>query len=170
MSKAIGTFDNNGVSLSDPGHLLSLGLGTGLLPWAPGTWGSLLALPVFLVLSPYGPFAYLVLVVLLLAAGIYLAGRTARALGVHDHSAIVIDEVVGMMVTLAWVEPGWLPVVAGFVLFRFFDIVKPWPIKRIDRDVGGGLGIMLDDVLAGIMAAIVLQGLLYWAPLPVVGA
>lgn len=170
MSKATGTFNNKGVSLSDPGHLLSLGLGSGLLPWAPGTWGSLLALPVYLVLSPYGPLTYVAWVLLLLAVGIYLAGRTARALGVHDHSAIVIDEVVGMMVTLVWVRPGWFAVVAGFLLFRFFDIVKPWPIKRIDRDVGGGLGIMLDDVLAGIMAAIVLQGLLYWAPLPLVGA
>jgi len=170
MSKVTGISDKHGVSLRDPGHLLALGLGTGLMPRAPGTWGSLLGLPLVIVLSPYGPFVYLTAVALLFAAGVYLAGRTARALGVHDHSAIVIDEVVGMMVTLMWVEPDWLVVAAGFVLFRFFDIVKPWPIKRIDREVAGGLGIMLDDVVAGILAAIVVQALLYWAPLSFLGA
>lgn len=170
MNKATDTSDKSAVSLSDPGHLLSLGLGTGLVPNAPGTWGTLLGLPLFLVLSAYGQAVYIIAIVLLFAAGVYLAGRTARALGVHDHSAIVIDEVVGMMVTLVAVEPGWFAVVAGFVLFRFFDIVKPWPIKRIDEGVAGGMGIMLDDVLAGIMAAIVLQGLIYWAPLRFIGA
>jgi len=170
MARATGTLNKIGVSLADPGHLLALGLGTGLMPRAPGTWGTLLGLPLFLALSPYSLHLYISAVALLFAAGIYVAGRTARALGVHDHSAIVIDEVVGMLVTLAAVEPGWFGVIAGFALFRFFDIVKPWPIRWVDRAMGGGLGIMLDDVLAGLMAAVVLQGLLYWAPLPFIGA
>lgn len=172
MNRATGTSGKRAVSLADPGHLLSLGLGTGLLPRAPGTWGSLLAVPVFIVLHPYGQATYIAVVSALFVLGVYLAGRTARALGVHDHSAIVIDEVVGMLVTWIAAGPGWFTIVAGFVLFRFFDIVKPWPIRRIDREVTGGMGIMLDDLVAGLMAAAVLQALIHVAPtvLAVLGA
>lgn len=144
--------------------MLSLGLGAGLVPKAPGTWGSLLALPLFVVLNPYGPVVYTGVVVALFVLGVYLSQRTARALGVHDHDAIVIDEVVGMLATWVAVDPGWLTIVAGFALFRFFDIVKPWPIRRIDQDVTGGMGIMLDDLIAGAMAAVVLQVLVEVAP------
>lgn len=164
MSKATGTSVNHSISLADPGHMLSLGLGAGLVPKAPGTWGSLLAVPLFIVLHPYGHTTYVVAVAGLFVLGVYLSGRTARALGVHDHSAIVIDEVVGMLVTWVGTGPGWLTVVAGFVLFRFFDIVKPWPVRRIDREFTGGMGIMLDDVVAGAMAAAVLQLLIYVSP------
>lgn len=144
--------------------MLSLGLGAGLVPKAPGTWGSLLALPLFVVVNPYGPVVYTVVLAALFVLGVYLSQRTARALGVHDHDAIVIDEVVGMLATWVAVDPGWLTIVGGFVLFRFFDIVKPWPIRRIDRDVTGGMGIMLDDLIAGAMAAVVLQVLVEVAP------
>lgn len=152
--------------------MLSLGLGTGLVPKAPGTWGSLLAVPLFIVLHPYGHATFIAAVGVLFVLGVYLSGRTARALGVHDHSAIVIDEVVGMLVTWVGAGPGWLTILAGFVLFRFFDIVKPWPIRRIDQNLTGGMGIMLDDVVAGLIAAAVLQVLLYVAPpvLAVLGA
>jgi len=160
MSKVTGTSTELGISLTDPGHLVSLGLGAGLVSKAPGTWGSLLALPLFLVMQPHGEAAYLALVAGLFLAGIYLSGRTARALGVHDHNAIVIDEIVGMLVTWIAVDPGWFAVIAGFVLFRFFDILKPWPVSRVDRSVTGGLGIMLDDLVAGAMAAAALQVLL----------
>jgi phosphatidylglycerophosphatase A len=158
------------MSLKDPGHLLSLGLGAGLVPKAPGTWGSLLAVPLFIVLSPHGHMLYVTVVVLMFAAGVYLSGRTARALGVHDDSSIVIDEVVGMLVTWVAVEPGWFTIVAGFALFRFFDIAKPWPVYRIDQSYEGGLGIMLDDLAAGLMAAVVLQVLLHYAPAGLAGA
>ena len=157
MIKATDTSVSESVSLKDPGHLLCLGLGTGLMPKAPGTWGSLLAIPLFLVVTPYGQLVYVAVVVVLFFAGIVLSARTARALGVHDHSAIVIDEVVGMLATWIAVDPNWFTIVAGFLLFRFFDIVKPWPIRVVDQRVEGGLGIMLDDLAAGIMAAIVLQ-------------
>lgn len=157
MAKVTDTSVNDSISLTDPGHLLSLGLGTGLMPKAPGTWGSLLAIPIFIVLNPYGRSVYIAVVAALFIAGVYLSGRTARALGVHDHSAIVIDEVVGMLVTWIAVTPGWFTIIAGFVLFRVFDIVKPWPIRRIDREMEGGMGIMLDDLVAGAMAAVVLQ-------------
>ena len=162
MPKVTGTSASDSIPLTDPGHLLSLGLGTGLMPRAPGTWGSLLAIPLFVVIDPYGQVAYIAVVAALFCAGVYLAGRTARALGVHDHGAIVIDEIVGMLVTWIAIAPGWFTVIAGFVLFRVFDIVKPWPIQRIDRDVEGGMGIMLDDLIAGAMAAVVLQVLVYF--------
>lgn len=165
MSRATSTSVNRSISLTDPGHLLSLGLGTGLVPRAPGTWGSLLAVPLFIVLHPYGQVVYVVSIAVLFVLGVYVSGRTAKALGVHDHNAIVIDEVVGMLATWVAVGPGWVTILAGFVLFRFFDIVKPWPISRIDQSVGGGLGIMLDDLVAAVMAAAVLQLLLYMTPL-----
>lgn len=149
----------------DPGHMLSLGLGAGLMPRAPGTWGSLLAVPLFIVLHPYGEATYIMFVTVLFVLGVYLSGRTARALGVHDHNAIVIDEVVGMLATWVAVRPDWFTILAGFALFRFFDIVKPWPIRRIDQSVGGGLGIMLDDLVAAVMAAVVLQVLIHVTPL-----
>lgn len=172
MGKATSTSVRQSISLMDPGHMLSLGLGAGLVPRAPGTWGSLLAVPLFIVLHPYGQATYIVVVAALFVLGVYLSGRTARALGVHDHSAIVIDEVVGMLVTWVAVGPGWPTILAGFVLFRFFDIVKPWPIRRIDQELTGGMGIMLDDLVAGVMAAVVLQVLVYVAPpaLAVLGA
>jgi len=135
------------------------------MPRAPGTWGTLLAVPIYLVLHPYGQAVYVMVVAVMFGAGVYLSGRTAKALGVHDHSAIVIDEVVGMLVTWTGAAPGWAVVLVGFVLFRLFDILKPWPIRRIDEGVEGGTGIMLDDLLAGLMAAAVLQLLLYWSPL-----
>lgn len=156
-NKVTGTSAEPRISLTDPGHILSLGLGAGLMPKAPGTWGSLLAIPLFLVLHPYGRLTYVAVVAVLFVVGVYLAGRTARALGVHDHSAIVIDEVVGMLATWVAADPGWLTIPVGFALFRLFDIVKPWPVRWIDRRVEGGMGIMLDDLAAGLMGAVALQ-------------
>jgi len=146
--------------LKNPLHLLALGLGSGCLPHAPGTFGTLVAIPLFLLLQPLAPWTYAGLILLLFVFGIYLCGHTARALGVHDHPGIVWDEIVGYLLTMFVAPPGWLPVVLGFVLFRLFDILKPWPIRAIDRQVHGGLGIMLDDVLAGVFAWACLQILL----------
>ena len=91
--------------------------------------------------------------------GIFLCGKTAKDLNVHDHGGIVWDEFVGFWITMFMAPAGLTWVVIGFVLFRFFDIIKPWPISWIDKKVSGGLGIMLDDIVAGVMAALVLQGL-----------
>jgi phosphatidylglycerophosphatase A len=143
-----------------PVHLLALGLGSGMLPLAPGTWGTLFAIPVFLLLAQL-PMAWLfATVALLFAAGVWLCGRTASDLGVHDHSAIVWDEVVGYCITMApfAVGAGTAELVAGFVLFRLFDVVKPWPIRAADRRVHGGFGIMLDDALAAGYAMLCLWG------------
>lgn len=139
--------------LRDPGHLLALGFGSGLAPRAPGTAGSVLGLllAVPLLWMPW-PAAG-ALVAFLFLAGIPLCARTATRLGTADHPAIVWDEVVGCLATLLAAPRGWPWLLGGFVLFRLFDILKPWPIRLIDRRVGGGLGIMLDDLLAATAAA-----------------
>jgi phosphatidylglycerophosphatase A len=89
--------------------------------------------------------------------GIYLCGKTAADIGVHDHGGIVWDEFVGMWITMLWAPAGWGWLALGFVLFRFFDIIKPWPIRWLDKHVHGGVGIMLDDIVAGVMALLCLQ-------------
>lgn len=142
-----------------PGHLLAYGFGAGLLPGAPGTFGTVIAVPLFLLLQPLATPLYLAVVAVLAVLGVWLCGTTARALAVHDHPAIVWDEVVGYLVTMAAAPLDWRWALAGFVLFRLFDIVKPWPIRWIDRRVHGGLGIMLDDVLAGVYGWVALQAL-----------
>jgi phosphatidylglycerophosphatase A len=143
--------------LLHPVDFLALGFGSGLLPFAPGTAGTVAAIPVYLLLQPLAAPFYLAIVVLLALAGIAICGQAANRLGVHDHPGIVWDEIVGYLVTMAFAPPGWLWIGLGFVLFRLFDIVKPWPIKWCDRQVGGGLGIMLDDLLAGVFSAALLQ-------------
>ena len=145
--------------LRDPGHFLALGFGSGLAPRAPGTFGTLAAIPVYLLCAQLPLMVYLLVVAAAFAVGVYLCGRTARALGVHDHPGIVWDEVVGYLMTMAFAPSGWLWVVLGFVCFRLFDILKPWPIRVLDRSVHGGLGIMIDDALAGVLAALCLAGL-----------
>ncbi|HHI93560.1 MAG TPA: phosphatidylglycerophosphatase A [Gammaproteobacteria bacterium] len=142
----------------NPIHFLAFGFGSGAMPFAPGTFGTLAALPVYLLMQPLNLWAYLTVVVVMLLVGIWLCHVTSRDLGVHDHAGIVWDEIVGYLITMIAAPSGWQWMVAGFVLFRFFDIIKPWPIGWVDRRVHGGLGIMLDDVLAGVLAWAVLQG------------
>ncbi|MGB1011016.1 MAG: phosphatidylglycerophosphatase A [Thiolinea sp.] len=143
--------------LSSPIHLLAFGFGSGLSPLAPGTIGTLAAIPLYLLMARL-PWAYYILIlVAAIAVGIWLCGESARLLGVHDHGGIVWDEFVGFWVTMLFVPPEWLWIVLGFLLFRLFDVWKPWPIRLIDKQVDGGLGIMLDDILAGIYALLVLH-------------
>ena len=143
--------------LLHPCGFLSLGCGSGLVPVAPGTAGTLAAIPVYLLLQDLSLAVYVAVVSVAFLAGIPLCAWTARRLGVHDHPAIVWDEIVGYLVTMVAAPAGWQWIVAGFVLFRLFDIAKPWPISWLDRRVTGGLGIMLDDLVAGVLAAILLQ-------------
>jgi len=142
--------------LRHPVNFLALGFGTGLLPLAPGTAGTAAAIPLYLLLQPMGTLYYLAVVLLLALAGIAICGFTAARLGVHDHPGIVWDEIVGYLLTMAFAPPGWLWIALGFGLFRVFDILKPWPIRWCDQRVGGGLGIMLDDLLAALFAALLL--------------
>lgn len=150
--------------LRHPADFLALGFGSGLVPRAPGTAGTLAAIPLYLLLQPLALHLYLPLVAVLFLVGIPLCAHTAERLGVHDHPGIVWDEIVGYLVTMTFAPPGWLWIVIGFVLFRLFDILKPWPIKWLDRKVGGGFGIMVDDLLAGIAAAAVLHLLTMYLP------
>lgn len=147
--------------LRDPGHFLSFGFGSGYLPRAPGTYGTLAAIPVWWLLSGLSLELYVLALLAVSVAGVWLCGRTADALGVHDHPAIVWDEIAGYLLTMLAAPPGWLWPLAGFVFFRIFDILKPWPIRVLDRELSGGLGIMLDDLLAGVFAALCLQAL-HW--------
>jgi len=140
--------------LAQPVHLLALGFGSGLAPVAPGTFGSLVGLAFALALAPLGLAWNLLAVVVATVAGIWICGESARRLGVHDHPAIVWDEVAGMMIAMLAAPDAWWGAPAAFVLFRIFDIAKPWPIREIDHGMGGGAGIMLDDVLAGLFAAL----------------
>ncbi len=143
--------------LLNPVHLLSLGFGSGLAPLAPGTAGTLVAVPLYLLAEPLGSPLYLLLVLVMLLTGVGLCAYTSRALGVHDHGGIVWDEIVGYFITMISAPAGWGWLAAGFVLFRLFDIWKPWPIALLDRRVSGGIGIMLDDVIAGLYALLTMQ-------------
>jgi phosphatidylglycerophosphatase A len=140
----------------NPVHFLAFGFGSGAAPVAPGTFGTLAAVPIYLLLTLLPVWGYVAVVLGMLGVGIWLCHITSRDLGVHDHAGIVWDEIVGYLITMLAAASGWLWIVIGFALFRFFDILKPWPIAWLDRQVAGGLGIMLDDVLAGVYAGLVM--------------
>lgn len=149
--------------IKHPIHFLSLGFGSGLSPVAPGTAGTLVAIPLYLFLSHYlSQTGYVIATCLLTLAGIYLCEKTTHALGVQDHPAIVWDEFAGFLIAMLFVPVTPLYILFGFVLFRFFDIVKPWPVSVIDSRMKGGLGVMLDDVIAGLYALAVIQLYLYY--------
>ena len=149
------------LKLSNPVHLLALGFGTGLSPVMPGTMGTLAAIPLYWLIQGLSPMWYVLILVLGFIAGIWICNVATRAIGQHDHGAIVWDEIIGFGITMFAAPAGFGWIVVGFVLFRFFDIIKPWPIGWFDRRVHGGFGIMLDDVIAGLFALACLQ-LLAW--------
>lgn len=140
-----------------PIHFVSFGFGTGLSPIAPGTMGTIIAIPIFLLLSTQPTLFYLIFVTIAFLIGCWTSAYTATALKVHDHPGIVIDEIIGYLITMVFVPVTWYWVILGFVFFRIFDIWKPWPISLIDQHVEGGLGIMLDDVFAGILGLLSLH-------------
>lgn len=144
--------------LSHPAGWVATALGAGLFPLAPGTAGSLVALLPWWFLLRELPWPwYAVVVVAGFLLGVWACGVAGRRLGVRDHGALVWDEVVGIWVALAAAPRQWWWMVAGFALFRLFDIWKPWPVRAIDRDVHGGIGVMLDDAVAGACVLAVLQ-------------
>ncbi len=148
--------------LSSPTHFLAFGFGSGLSPIAPGTFGTLVAIPIFLLMQPLALPWYLLLVALISVFGIWLCGASARMLGLHDPAGVVWDEIAGFLITMIAAPAGWKWIAIGFVLFRVFDIWKPWPINLADKKVAGGLGIMLDDIIAGFYALICLQVIAYF--------
>lgn len=136
---------------------MGTGLGAGFFPFAPGTVGSLPGVALYVAVLPGGNAAFLAAVAVVLAAGTWAAGVCGRLYGDHDSRRIVVDEVAGMMVTL-WsfpAEPFWLA--AGFFLFRAFDVLKPFPIRRIDQGWSSAGGVMADDLLAGVYANLTMQ-------------
>jgi phosphatidylglycerophosphatase A len=152
-------------TLLDPVHFVALGFGAGLAPRAPGTFGTLVA-----VLPAWWCFGLpmssrIAIVVAVTLAGIWICGESARRLGVHDHGGIVFDEIAGLLLTSLALPKNTLPWLGlAFVLFRIFDIWKPWPIREVDHRLGGGAGIMLDDLMAAVYAAVCLLGLRAFLP------
>ncbi len=143
--------------LRHPIELLAFGFGSGLAPKAPGTFGTLAAVPFYIGLAHLSQPIYAAAILISFVVGIYLCGVAAKAQHCHDHPGIVWDEFVGYWITMFAAPIGWSWIIAGFVLFRIFDILKPWPISWCDKKVHGGFGIMIDDVIAGIFAAACLQ-------------
>jgi len=148
--------------LRSPTLLLAFGFGSGLSPKAPGTMGTLAAIPLWWLLAQLPLTSYLVVVLIAAVVGITICGRAADQMGVHDHGGIVWDEFVGFWIAMAALPITWQSVILGFVLFRLFDILKPWPISWLDKKVSGGFGIMIDDVIAGLAAAAVIYFLGYF--------
>ena len=147
--------------MTDPLNFLAFGFGTGLAPFAPGTFGSIPGLVLFWLTMDFGLYVQLGIAAGMTLVGIWICGESARRIGVHDHGGIVWDEIVGMYVTLLVAPVSVVGFVLAFVLFRIMDIVKPWPIRDLDHSIHGGLGFMLDDLVAALYAALLL-GLYGW--------
>ena len=136
---------------------MAFGFGSGLAPKAPGTFGTLAAVPFYLLLAGLHPGVYAGIVVAALVAGVLICDSVAADMAIKDPSSIVWDEFVGLWIALFMLPDGWYWLLAGFVLFRFFDILKPWPVSFFDRELTGGLGVMMDDVAAGLYTLGLLQ-------------
>ncbi|TEW54995.1 phosphatidylglycerophosphatase A [Psychromonas sp. RZ22] len=166
--------DLKGLKLSNPIHFAAVGFGSGLAPKAPGTFGTLAAIPLFYLLAMMSIEWYVATLVITSFAGFWFCHATSEAMGVHDHKAIVWDEFVGYWITMLPVlmlypenhQGQVIPVIwvaVGFLLFRFFDVLKPFPISWLDKKVDGGFGIMIDDIVAGIISAVILFFMIqYW--------
>lgn len=145
----------------DPRYFVAFGFGSGLMPFVPGTWGTLAAVPVYLLLSHFGTVVYALCTLCILLLGGYVSEIVSKDLGVHDYKGIVIDEVAGYLLSLFLMPVSWSSMLTAFVVFRVFDIWKPFPIGYIDKHVKGGLGIMLDDVIAAVLTWFVLFIIFY---------
>lgn len=145
------------VNMLHPAHLLGLGFGSGLVPFMPGTMGSLAAIPIVIAMSYLALIPYIFVTLVASVVGIYICQKVSDDMGVHDHGSIVWDEIAGMMIVFIAVPISWHSLLLGFILFRIFDILKPWPISFLDKNVHGGWGIMVDDLLAGAISAVFLH-------------
>lgn len=149
------------ITIKTPMQFFASGFGSGCAPVAPGTFGTVASIPFWLLLSFLSPISYVIAVVAIFLLGWYVSEKASQELNVHDHGGIVIDEFVGFFITMFLVPFSWVNILLGFILFRIFDVIKPWPIKVIDQKVKGGFGIMIDDVFAGIMALICMHIILW---------
>ena len=139
-------------------HVISVWFGCGHVPYAPGHSGTIGAIPLYLLVRPYGPLAVAATALVVTLVGIWSSGRVERRLGIKDPQIVCVDEVAGVLVTWIAAPPTWRALIVGGLAFRLFDQLKPWPARRLER-MGGGAGVMLDDVAAGVWgAAVVLAG------------
>ncbi|MDR2173406.1 MAG: phosphatidylglycerophosphatase A [Burkholderiales bacterium] len=148
--------------LRHPAHFIALGFGTGLMPRAPGTWGTLPAIPIALFLhAQNNDVLYLAVTLLLVIGGIWAAHITGKRLGEPDHGGIVIDEIAAFVLMLFFIDGSWQQIILAFALFRLFDILKPPPIRYFDTRMKNGIGVMLDDLLAAAYALLTMVVLLW---------
>ena len=147
-------------TLSSLSKAIATALGAGYSPIAPGTCGTAVTVPLAFALAGLPIWQYVIVVVAITALGIWAADRADRAWGTHDTGRIVIDEVAGYLVTMTLVaRDHWVPLAVGFVVFRAFDIIKPPPVRWLDRNMPGGFGVVIDDVAAGVMGMLVMLAL-----------
>jgi phosphatidylglycerophosphatase A len=147
-----------------PSHFIAFGFGSGAVPFAPGTFGTLMAIPFYLAMQSLPHSLYLWLVVVFTLASMWLCDKVTQEIGVHDHLGMCLDEIIGYLVTMYGAPHGFIWILLGFLLFRLFDIWKPWPIGYIDEHIKGGVGIILDDVLAGIYSLVILRFIFHLLP------
>lgn len=141
----------------NPYHFIAFGFGSGAMPFAPGTCGTLAAIPFYLLLSRLSLWNYVLTTVIFIGIAIYVCGRTCKEVGEKDCPSVVLDEFAGFFITMIAAPKSWIWIIIGFILFRIFDIWKPTPISWIDANLSGGWGVVLDDVIAGIYALIIMQ-------------
>jgi phosphatidylglycerophosphatase A len=142
---------------TNPLYFIAFGFGTGIAPFAPGTFGTLGAVLIYLLIQSLPLFSYLLFTAIFIVISIWVSEKISKKIHVHDHPGMCIDEFAGYFVTMIHAPHGWGWILYGFLLFRLFDIWKPWPINIIDRDVHGGFGMILDDVVAGLFAFCIIQ-------------
>jgi phosphatidylglycerophosphatase A len=147
-------------TLNSLSKVIATALGAGYSPIAPGTCGTAVTVPLAFALATLPLWQYAIVVVAITAVGIWAADRADRAWGTHDSGRIVIDEVAGYLVTMALVDRGhWAPLVVGFVVFRALDIIKPPPVRWLDRNLPGGFGVVIDDIAAGVLGMVIMVAL-----------
>lgn len=144
--------------------LLATFFGSGKLPKSPGTWGTLATIPLWYALAQLHPLPYMVIVLILCVGAIVVSQAYENMTNTHDSKEIVIDEVVGFLITMTWLPMTWQSLIAGFVLFRIVDIVKPPPIRQLDQKIKGGVGVVIDDIAAGLACNIILQMVYTYTP------
>lgn len=147
---------------TNPVHFIACGFGIGAIPFAPGTFGTLASIPFYLLIAKLPLWSYLLIVVLANIAGVYLCGKTNKDFGTTDHPAAVWDELATFPIVMITIPPSWLTITIGFILFRIFDIWKPGPVGWADKKVHGGIGVMLDDIIAAIISLIILKILTFF--------
>jgi phosphatidylglycerophosphatase A len=152
------------VALKTTAGFFAFGFGSGLAPFAPGTFGTLAAIPLYLILVQLSWPMYAWLVFIAFVVGVKLCDVTGGRLGIHDYGGIVWDEFVGYWITMFFIPFSWQNVLLGFIAFRFFDIIKPWPIGWLDKKVSGGFGVMIDDVLAGVYGLLIMLIVSHYLP------